>query len=114
MKKLFVFAIALVSLFATSCSKDEETPAPTPKPVPTELTFEGTLKSVNAGGGAFTQEGKVEFKVINIGTESATLWMYKPQFANGMPARFDMEVKGIARKTSGDDINLVGTNLIWC
>ena len=110
MKKLFVFAIALTTLLFGSCSKDkEETPAPTP--TPSELTFTGSFKAVNGGGGGFSQDKDVEFKITNNTDGSATLWMYKTKFAEMMPA-IDMEIPGITSELSETTTNLSGTNLI--
>ena len=117
MKKLVVIAIALASLLAISCSKDE-TPAPTPETTPTpdekplkELMFVGTLKSIDAEGKVFTQANKVEFEVITTVADTATLWMYGPQFANKMPPGLNMEVAGITSKSNETSTTLTGVRL---
>ena len=111
MKKLFVFALTLISLFTMSCDK-AETPTPETTPDSSEITFLGRLQSIDSKGATFTQEGQVKFKVINNGTDNVTLLMYKPQFAAAMPAMFDMEVGGISRKVVESISNLSGTDLI--
>lgn len=109
MKKLLIFTMALFALSILSCEKETEVNKEG-EDSPKDMMFTGTLSSLNGAGTKFTQEGEVEFKIINNSDGSVTLWMYKPQFAAAMPARFDMEVPGIESK-SGDNVTLSGTDL---
>lgn len=88
MKKIFVFAVALATLFSVSCQGDDEIISSD------ELTFLGTLTSVNSDGESYTLTNKVEFKVVDDGDEMATLLMYRTKFIENMPPQ-DMAVPNV-------------------
>lgn len=108
MKKLFVFAVALATLFSVSCDSDDELGSSN------GVLFVGTVTVSGRGEGEdFVQTDK-EFEVVENKNNTATLWMYRTKFDQNMPMELDMEVRGLVSHTNNasNTVILTGTDLI--